>query len=174
MSGLIAMRNGAENRRALSTDFTQSLKRWLAMFGETFQKGSSLSVLQIKAYEVALGDLSASELNQACEKALRTWTLVAMPTPGFIRKCLQPRVSEQFNGPRQLSYDDSATEEERMAALQSPEYQKLKAQIHLVAQQKQLPKKLRADTDRVVIADPSRLQDLESQKALLRKRGLLR
>jgi hypothetical protein len=131
-------------------------------------------VLQIKAYEVALADLSVGELNQACEKALRTWTLAAMPTPGFIRKCLQPTTVEQFSGPRQLSYDDSATEEERMAALQSPEYQNLKAQIHLVAQQKQPPKKLRADTDRVVIADPSRLQELESQRDILRKRGLWR
>jgi len=159
MAGMIAMQNGSEDQRGLSTEFSRSLKRWLAMFGETFQKGSSLSVLQVKAYEVALCDLSAGELNQACEKALRTWTLAAMPAPGFIRKCLQPKACEQFSGPRQLTYDDSATEEERMAVLQSPEYQNLKAQIHLVAQQKQPPTNLRAE--------------LESQRDILRKRGLL-
>jgi len=58
------------------------------MFGETFQRSSSLSELQVKAYEVALADLSVDQLNQACEKTLRAWTLVAMPPPGFIRECV--------------------------------------------------------------------------------------
>jgi hypothetical protein len=88
MAGLIATMNGKSEMQKSSTDFTRRLKRWVAMFAETFQRNTSLSELQTKSYEMALCDLSVAELDAACEKTLRTWTLATMPPPGFIRECL--------------------------------------------------------------------------------------
>jgi hypothetical protein len=86
MAGLIAMNNGRTEPPPRSNG--HSLKRWLAIFGETFQHNSSLSALQIAAYDMALRDLSVEELDAACGKTLQTWTFVAMPPPAFIRNCV--------------------------------------------------------------------------------------
>jgi hypothetical protein len=145
------------------------------MFGETFQRNSALSLLQIKSYEVALADLSVGDLDRACEETLRTWSYAGMPQPAFIRKCLRSVAEveefEEFSGVPQLTYDDSATEEERIAELKNPEYQKLKAKICVVVEQKKPQTKLPADTDRLLIADRARMKELERQKEILRQRG---
>jgi hypothetical protein len=171
MPGSIEMTNGKEEQPQRSTLFSQTLKRWLAMLAETFQRNSSLSVLQVKAYEVALADLSVAQLNQACEKTLRTWTFVAMPPPGFIRECVDRQASdaEEYLGLPQLTYPD-VTPEEREAALNDPEYQEFRAKIHVVAEQKRLSSKPRAETDHLVIADNERLHELDRQREYIRRK----
>ena len=87
MAGLIAMKKESAEPQLRSTECSLSLKRWLAIFGETFQHSSSLSEPQIAAYEIVLRDLTVEELNSACEKTLQTWTFATMPPPAFIRNC---------------------------------------------------------------------------------------
>src|SRR5258706_14304596 len=87
MAGLIAIKSEqqeASPRLTASNAPWQSLKRWLAIFGETFQRNSSLSELQVIAYESALRGLTAEQIHAACERTLQTWTFVAMPPPAVI------------------------------------------------------------------------------------------
>jgi hypothetical protein len=84
MAGLIAMRNESAEQRPRSTEHSLSLKEWLALLAETFQKNSTLSDLQIKGYQIALHPLTPTEIHAACEQTLATWTLVAMPPPAVI------------------------------------------------------------------------------------------
>lgn len=84
MAGLIAMRSEGAEQRPRSTELSLSLKEWLGLLAETFQKNSTLSDLQIRGYQMILLELTPTEINAACQQTLSTWTFVAMPPPAVI------------------------------------------------------------------------------------------
>ena len=73
----------------------EALKKWLAIFHERYhQEATDLSTT---AYRIGLEDLSATEINMACLKALKTSVAVDrngyrssfIPTVAVIRDCLR-------------------------------------------------------------------------------------
>lgn len=85
MVGLIVMPNENGKLPLHSGDVFLRMPEWLALLAETFQRGSSLSDLQIAAYQMALDELTPAELDAACRKILSSWTFsTTMPTPAAI------------------------------------------------------------------------------------------
>jgi hypothetical protein len=101
--------NEREEHATLSMKFSQTLKRWLAVFSEHYRQ--PISKVSAVAYGEALCDLTPGQLDMACREAMRTSEF--MPVAATIRNALENMDSgEQFLGPRQENYPP-VTDEDR-------------------------------------------------------------
>lgn len=110
MAGSTEMNSGLGKQ----TESWTALKKWLKRFAETYQKGAPLSSPQTEAYRIALCDLTASQVEDACLKVLRDWRFAVMPPPGFIRECIATDQTK-YLGPPQEKYPE-VTPEDREGA----------------------------------------------------------
>jgi hypothetical protein len=168
MAGSTVTMNGKSGPQKSSTDFTQRLKRWMAIFAETFQRNTSLSELQIKSYEIALADLTADELDWACNETLRKWTFVAMPPPGFIRDCLDPEDARRVASERWLENQPSDEELHRRGLEYCARTKEFTLTIIDMSKTYVKPEPFE------VHATEARREELERQKEILRNRGFLK
>jgi hypothetical protein len=164
MAGVILTKNGwkqttSSSQRPSPTD--DALKYWLAVLAHTYKHRWAGDA--IGGYKVGLEGLSADEIEEACKRTLQTWMFATMPPPGFIRAALRQSLAgtmvERPLGA--IDYPD-VSQEERDAALASPEYQELKAKIEIVRTQKRPPQA--SGRDGLVIARRDRVEELERQK----------
>jgi hypothetical protein len=165
MAGSIEVKKGGKLTPQRSPEFSDTLKKWLATFGETYDR--SWSDLALKAYELALNDLTPRELNLACEKALRTWTLAAMPPPGFIREALAIALAEL---PVRTDTPEEIARAERQFELAREAGESYRAKIAALVAEPLPAKPVKPDL--VVVARPERVQELDRQREeILAKHG---
>lgn len=139
------------------------------MFSEMYPK-SSLSELQVEGYKMALGDLTAAELEMGCKRVLRTWTYSGMPPPGFIRTCVADEMREQISK-RPISREappERLTEAESLQLLDEMKVagEKLRGVLAKVAgsMHKDLTRVYR---QHLVIATRERIAELNEQKKII-------